>query len=825
MVKKAGLRRSCTFCRARKIACSGEPICAACRERSRECVYDLESAKGRPRLDKTFPSIPAESASNASTTISIVAELDVMFREDFSDDTMAPFSPNLFQDRVATFNRHLVMGDDKGNDSNREPSSSSSTPAAAGCISYDGFLALVMQELIETTALKFSNLGCHPFFGPGERYYRASMLQDTTKTMFDSPASSLSPSADPDFLTEYSPHLITQYLEVWFSNHPLSILVSKSLLLRDLRGHKANRILLAILLADAHQFADESAKGDRLVQWAISQLSSIPAGKGDLTTAQSLLLLGWYHACRGHARRAICYVGYAGRILVKLKCQLYESSLSGQAHINGIDLGIVEAELIHNACWVMLALVLWSFIQMDMPLLDLLPGRLLQVLPASSESESMLLRLDRASGNLSSLKPQLSSLQSVWLLAHITSLSAHLYALYPQPTRAPPAPQPWQELILYRLDRLMHQGRSLAQICADAREALLDVVTIAQHDFVDGRDGPAPTLLVFHQAVLLHLLFPRGETNCHAPHTCSLNESLFQQLTTSIHDLVKLFPAIQIATRQPLTQPASIGFTSLHLYVLSLDAASRALLYVLTLWDRATTVEQQIWQDRLPRLLEGGLKMYALFDHDTLLQDHRWRAVKRFLKTACSRLEGAIAGSPDQSSHSSSSFSTGLDFNLPTQLTAAADICSIEMVPSSTLLQVSHDAGFEWPDGQDLATPQRPPENSQAVTSELPALDLASLSTPMPLLSLGLSNSISQISDSQTCCMIQQSSQKPISVTSFWDQSILSLAHQHHLVDTVPELSSNSPADPGMAEQRRQRKRSSTSTGGLDEVRDIEHDH
>lgn len=112
MVKKAELRRSCTFCRARKIACSGERICTACRDRSIECIYGLEGAKGRPRLVKTSPGIPpaataaspapttaaaAAAAAVTTTTTSLAAELDIMFRENFSDDdSTAPAPSNIF---------------------------------------------------------------------------------------------------------------------------------------------------------------------------------------------------------------------------------------------------------------------------------------------------------------------------------------------------------------------------------------------------------------------------------------------------------------------------------------------------------------------------------------------------------------------------------------------------------------------------------------------------------------------------------------------------------------------------------------------------------
>ncbi|RAK82234.1 Zn(II)2Cys6 transcription factor [Aspergillus fijiensis CBS 313.89] len=742
MVKKAELRRSCTFCRARKIACSGERICTACRDRSIECIYGLEGAKGRPRLVKTSPGIPpaataaspapttaaaAAAAAVTTTTTSLAAELDIMFRENFTLSALPPLRQ--------------------------------------GVLSYSGFLALVMQELIETVAVKFSNLGCHPFLGPGESFYHASMLQDTTKAMFDSPPAS---SSDLGIWDDYNPHLTSQYLEVWFSNHPLSILISKSLLLRDLRSQTANRILLAILLADAHHFAEESSKGDRLVQWAIAQLPSVPAGKGDLTTAQSLLLLGWYHACRGHSRRALCYVGYAGRIITTLKCQLSESSSAGQTHINGVDHGAVEAELIHNICW------------MDMPLVDLMPARLMQVLPAISEAESMLLQLDRATENLSTLKSQFSSLQSVWLLAHVTSLSARL----------PPVPQPWQESILHRLDRLLHQGRSLAQVCAGVRDALLDIVAMVQHESGDSWGGPI--LRVFYQAM--------GNDTAQV---LVLSDSLSERLTTSMHALKQLFPAIQALSQHHFGHAASTDSASLHFYMLGLDAVSRALMYILTLWDRATTVEQQLWRARLLRLLEGGLMMQELFDHETLLKGCRWRAVNRQLKAACSRLEGVISSFRDQSCHS---FSGALDLNLPSQQTLAADNPITAPVSScSSLVPVAHDADFEWLDLQDVTSPP-------TTASDLRDFGLASLANPVPVLSLNPFDSLPGVTGPS--CLVQPGrTALPFSLS--WDDAIMNSVLQP--VSVMPPPSSVSLGGLGSRGQESQRKRSSNDLSGVEE--------
>ncbi|KAA8641784.1 hypothetical protein EYZ11_007022 [Aspergillus tanneri] len=810
MARKSEFRRSCALCRSRKIACSGERICTACRDRSIECVYDLEIAKGRPRTNKTSSSSRASTASatleesesgdgglpeSMTSSSSVAGELDAMFRENFGGEPIVAPS-NIFQVRVATFNQHLVAG-----------KASRESPTPAGSLSYSGFLALVTQELIETVVGKLGGLGSHAFFGQGERFYRACMLQDTSKTMFGTPGPTpaSSPCAGLDIMAEYGSHMITQHLEVWFSHHPLSILVSKALLLRDLRNQTAHRVLLAVLLADAHHFADDPLKGDRMLNWAVSQLHTIPVDQADMTTAHITLLLGWYHACRGHSRRALCYIGYTGRIMAKLKVKLQKSPLTGQTHINGIDRGAVEAELIHNTWWVMLALTVWAFIQMNMPVTDLLPASLMQVDLASTETESMLLQLDRATYNLSTLRSQLSSLKSVWLLAHLTLLAAHLYALYQPPTpRSPPQGQhsrPWQDLVLHRLNCLLSQGRSLVQVCADSRAAIKDVISLLQLEQVEGKGGLA--LLTVYHAVSIHLLFP-CEEGTPDRNTLVLTYQVFQELARSMHDLQAIFQTVQTWARPDSSRPASTAAASLHFFILALDATSRALMQILTVLDRCPRAEQQRWIECLLPLFEGGSTLHGLFDHDILLQDHRWRLVKRQLKMACKRLEGFLGSSRDQFSRPLSSLELNVAPSPPEGGIGGVFFSNAihDPIPSSSSLS---QEPLRWPDWHPVTQGQLRDSHSKSVSD----FDLTYL-TPTG----GSLDSLA--SADETSHLMQQMPQHPTSLTSFW--SGLNLSPSNTLVEMVPSPSSLSPAGFVMTDHRGQSKRSLDNLWLLDGV-------
>ncbi|KAF3923201.1 hypothetical protein ABW20_dc0109822 [Dactylellina cionopaga] len=67
------IRKSCQFCRTRKIKCSGTGRCEACSERNLDCVYAPESAKGRPR--RVSASAAARAAALMQATIKENEEL------------------------------------------------------------------------------------------------------------------------------------------------------------------------------------------------------------------------------------------------------------------------------------------------------------------------------------------------------------------------------------------------------------------------------------------------------------------------------------------------------------------------------------------------------------------------------------------------------------------------------------------------------------------------------------------------------------------------------------------------------------------------------
>lgn len=561
---------------------------------------------------------------------SVASELEKMFKENFSGEQNIP-KMNAYQERLAAFCQK-VTGE-------REQSiatdgfSQHSTSGPRGYLSYRGLLSLLTQDLVETLVTKFSNLSCQPFFGEEGRFFAVNMAQDRTLTMFEADPATDNP------LAEYDSHRTTQLIDVWFTVHPLSGLISKTLLLRALRSNTHDEILLATILADAHFVAEDEAsraRGKRLFDWAGARLSGRSAQQAGLSTAQALMLLGWHNTCLSKVRRATCYIGYAGRVITKLKNRILETPHTGLSRINGIDVGEVEEEMIKNIWWMTFSLTLWSFIQMDMPFSDLLPTTVLSVFPPMDEESSVLIKLDKAADNLSTLRKQSATIREVWLLSHVTSTAAHLYATFPQQQEVtvPPQSLSWQAMLLQRLRSLHTRQTGIANLCADARDVLLHVVGLIKTK-VEDTTSQVLMRTVYH-TMLIHLLFPRSEPR---RKETVVTEKLMEDFITSAKELLNIFPIGKEMhqTASPIATGAPSPFP--HSYVLGLDACGRAMDHFCTRFRQGTEAEGRILLDNISQLLELAFAMHKLFKNDILLQDRRWRAVKKQLKSVRRRFE------------------------------------------------------------------------------------------------------------------------------------------------------------------------------------------
>ncbi|KAK7515518.1 hypothetical protein IWZ03DRAFT_442177 [Phyllosticta citriasiana] len=482
---KQSLRRSCRFCRARKIRCSGHGICDACRERDIDCVYDFEVPK--PRAEPADPNnstpSPLTSSSTPLSTTTVAADLEADFAASYPPPSAAGLSP--------------------------------SPRATREQLDYHDVLPVLVHDFVGLAAVKLGRLGCQHIINGGGSLCRRGIAEDTTETMFDQPP------IDPP-LARYevgSGRRSSQMIDIWFSMHPLTVIVSKTLLLRGPKTKPIDEALLAVILGDAELAQeDENARecGRQLLAWAAHQLRSRPSSTIDLSTVQLLLILAWHELCRGSLRRAACYVRYAGRMMATVK----DSAPDTHSRINGISVADIEAELLAYAWWTTFALSLWSFMQDDRPFLPLLHSFLPPSFLPTEGSASVSIKLDIASENLSTLPSQRRMVRQIWSLSHIASAVAHAYASWPQTAEnlnGVAISANWQERSLHQFRRLLRfsQNQEAAEVCNTARRVFSDCIALFQEQ--SSNHVTSAVVLTSFYILLIHFVFPRNAKEDSSP--------------------------------------------------------------------------------------------------------------------------------------------------------------------------------------------------------------------------------------------------------------------------------------------------------------------
>ncbi|KAL8725320.1 MAG: hypothetical protein Q9166_007426 [cf. Caloplaca sp. 2 TL-2023] len=670
------MRRSCNFCRSRKIRCSGQTKCSACSERNIDCVYVKEASKGRPKgsLCKTSARGPSRdnndparskamsSAAEASGTSSrfgfsesthdfnaynppaidrldqhrrrestaskegdatLASELEVMFNEDFKD--AGPTKSNAFQESVAAFHRRV----------NQDPTStlgpilgSTVEETQRRTISYSQLLYTMTQGLVEMLSVRFGSLGCYQLKDPSARFYAVSLANDDTPTMFEP---SITETINP--LDAFDSHRTIQMIEVWFSVHPLSNIVSKTLFLRSYKNNTHDPLLLAVMLADASYVHEDDATGgqrEALFRWTPKQIHARPASECGLSTVQMLMLLGWHELCLAHARRATCYLGYAGRIVTRLQVKCVQMPEIGCSQVNGIDVAQVEAELVRNIYWLTFAITLWSFMQIDQPYPQLLPNMVRTEFPPVDESSSAVVKLDIVSDNVSTLAKQTGMIHELWPLSHIASTTAHIYALLPRKTDVDEATQTgcWQAQPLHQLRQLLSANRNISTLCVNIRKVLVNAVKVLE---VKVENALSKALvLTAYQTTIIHLLFPRLDS---PEDRVTVSEELLADFLLSGKSLLQLFSVVDAEhdTDHLITRIRSSTFADV--FVLGLDVCSRALNQFYSRLLEGSSTEAEVISGKIAELTSIASDMHAISKSETLITAKNLRLVKKQLKS------------------------------------------------------------------------------------------------------------------------------------------------------------------------------------------------
>ncbi|CEI67208.1 hypothetical protein FVEN_g10957 [Fusarium venenatum] len=504
MSSKHPLRRSCAFCRARKIKCSNETICEACRKQGVDCIYDFESprAKGRNlsfdgtkgnnllqvRSEHDLPESKRRrscSSNSASSMSPRRAHEDVVSLGD-GVESLAASLEQAFHDRFSP----MIFGE-----ANHVELQASCNKAR--CI---GLLPLVACDLVGSVGQGYSILGsCQPN-DSNSQLIRSGLSSDKASSMFDNNASYCSSP-----ISTFSHRQRNQLIDVWFSAHPLTFLISKTLLLREMREDTCDEILIAVMLADASFVISEGpmvTRGHELLQWAKAQLqmrSNHPSEENDavysgvptrvykdVTTAQTLVLLAWNALSANEYRRAVCYVQVASKMVTRIKdCMSKDASPPSSSRINGVDVLDVEKEIVSNLWWTTFSLNLWMSIQAGVPPDASLSTFTHDSLPAT-ENSSVSIQLDLVSENFNTLQKQKRNIQEMRPLAHIVNTVAYLFS------------QSDQAASKHGLD-----------VC---RETVREVEgsNTKRSNRGDQPDESQHLIVAFHQTMIIQLLFPKN---------------------------------------------------------------------------------------------------------------------------------------------------------------------------------------------------------------------------------------------------------------------------------------------------------------------------
>ncbi|KAL2206089.1 hypothetical protein CC79DRAFT_844206 [Sarocladium strictum] len=660
---KHRLRRSCAFCRARKIKCSNDSICEACRRQGSDCIYDFESTRTKIRNSSQDRGVRPPSESYISLGVSTFASPITGLGKGSLDQT-GNFGPGILQDTVAaalesTFLDNFVCGEGNSPSTSRstldchsprlkfeavdDTFSTASEVQRDPDIAHTGILSLVSRDLIALAAEQFGALGCHSRNAQAG-FFVSALEKDETPTMFDKYEVAEEPSPSPEPLTDLGQRQQTQLIDVWFSHYPLSCTVSKTLFLRELRDGTHDDVLLAVILGEASLQIGDDAQGHSLLGWAASQLGSRSLrGSGqasngiaiddslsppfseistrifhNISTVQVLVLLGWNALASSHVRRAICYIGLAGAIVADLKEQIATTAdPRASSRINGIDVFVVEKELIDHLYWTTYATCLWAFVQTgDQRFAPPLPAAQPSIFVSEAEDDSAMLRLDKVSGNFNTLHQQSVAICETWPLAHISSVVAYMCTFCPR--RSDMAQ--WQSgpVRTYPVDALVS--------CQEVSRVLSK--SIEHFECQAGDSVSHQLVLTAYHTLAIHLLFPlQGDSS---------NSDTPARFCASAGVILQALRDANQPRRKTQTSYKLLSLLLPEMLVLALDTCTRALGFK----DRHGGLATASRTDVLGSVAE---QLYASAKYDFLGQCDSLRATKKQLRLFLSTIRNGAA--------------------------------------------------------------------------------------------------------------------------------------------------------------------------------------
>lgn len=639
MASKHRLRRSCAFCRARKIKCSNETICEACRRQGADCIYDFEPPRprNRPSMDGNgrSDSLNRQRSTTEGSSKGSPGPLGPMTDEPFLTDDI--------EDVATALNRTFFESFPPNNNASQRPMPR--VNMATQQAKYSSLLSLLSHDLVSLSTGQLGSLGCSRLDEQNPRFFLSGLEHDTTQTMFDAPP----PTTNP--VTEYGQRQQMQLIDVWYSNHPLSFLVNKTLLLRELRDGTHDEILLAAMLADANLTIGSemtNARGQALIQYATSQLrhrplqttknSGVATDSGtvvysgistrifsNISTVQALMLLGWNAMGAGQFRRAINYIQLANQLVTDLKEQVTSNDgMHLSSRINGIDVYDVEKELIDYLYWTTYSLIVWVYLQTGRGHFATSPTVLTPIMIPQTEESSSSVQLDLVSENVNTIQKQKSCIREMWALAHVTIAIAHGCGFHPLQQR---------NLMVNPVQRCRETNGFLMEAIHGLSKQGADVSSAS---FV---------ALVYH-TLAIQLLFPA--------HTEDLVVTdLVDRLCYSMEEILQIFGHVSRLPEDPLASATTMRSSLPAVLGMALDSSSRALMVIdaKRVGGMMTHAFSSV-QVYGPTLEAMARRLYTVSKDDFLDQRSSLRVIRKKLKTSMRAFGSGSAGSAHSSSGS-----------------------------------------------------------------------------------------------------------------------------------------------------------------------------
>ncbi|KAL3447421.1 hypothetical protein BJX65DRAFT_308147 [Aspergillus insuetus] len=514
------------------------------------------------------------------------------------------------------------------------------TSAPTNGISYKDLFFNITPALLELSSAKIGRLRAddeNDSFIPHCYHFRNCMPRDGSETMFQAGFLANVP------LPSGSNQTASQLLEVWFSQHPLSLIFSKTTFLHDFYEGLYDLGLLAIILADVTPTLQSSEWGpaESLQQFAYEQVRKRPVDQTSLPMIQLLVLLGWRKLCTGQVRRGACYINGAHKLIGQWN-QAQESRL-GTQRMNGVDHASVALELENRIFWLTFAIELWIALQLDDPLEYPTGINPSLNLPSPDIKLSSVYDLDRSSGNVASLVAQEQFWRVFWPLSHICCTVGPVYALLPRGASSPQAsftaPRTyWGAETLRRLHRLVNRHRSVSGLCQTVRSIVSEELERLQAEM--GAHPSETIARIAYQLLGIHALFPKEQGQSEEPGDTRMSlDTLIQNTIHAILAFIDSLRLVEQSVEPPDFLNGILPCSNAGLILAGLDASSRALRETLRLLDSDDPDAKPVICQWQPKLVELATQLHAVCKHPSLRVHPPARDVKQQLKKVKQRLE------------------------------------------------------------------------------------------------------------------------------------------------------------------------------------------